>query len=351
MKKLFFIFLTLSITISIFSYTVYFEIENLEKLEDDIFLAGSFNSWKYGDPNFKFEFKNGKYILKTDLSGVIKFTVNRGSKEKSEIKSVRIARIFKDNIKIKLFVKGFSDMKGKLIKYENFYSPQLKNFRDIIVYIPPKYEENLPVIYMHDGQNLFDKKTSFIGIEWKIDETLDELINNGEIEPIIVVGIYNTKDRLSEYSPWYDEKFKAGGKGDSYIKFIVETLKPFIDNNFKANKEKTFIGGSSMGGLISLYALAKYPEIFSGAIAMSPSLFFANEKIFEYIKDNPPKGKIYMDVGKLEDKEMVILANKMKEILNDFSVKIYFRIYKNGKHNEYFWGKRFKDAIKKILND
>lgn len=195
-----------------------------------------------------------------------------------------MVRVSKDGMIVKIKIKGWLDMKGKLIKIKDFYSPQLKNTRNILIYLPPGYDEDkrYPVLYMHDGQNLFDKNTSFSKIEWKVDETLNELITTGKIKSIIVVGIYNNSDRLSEYSPWYNERYKAGEKGEKYIEFIINTLKPHIDDKFSTNKEENYIGGFSMGGLILLYAL-KYP-FFKGAIVMSPSLFLEIQKYLKKLK-------------------------------------------------------------------
>jgi enterochelin esterase-like enzyme len=150
---------------------------------------------------------------------------------------------------------------GDIRYHKNFHSKVLNNDRDIIVYLPPGYETNknkrFSVFYMHDGQNLFDGATSFIpGQEWKVDETAQSLINAHKIEPLIVVGIYNTgKDRVNEYTPAQDPKYKAGGNADLYARMLVEELKPFIDRTYRTKPDAahTGLGGSSLGGLVSLY--------------------------------------------------------------------------------------------------
>ena len=167
---------------------------------------------------------------------------------------------------------------GNLKVLDSLYSPQLDNQRDIFVYLPPSYassDRHFPVLYMHDGQNLFDAETSFAG-EWQVDESM-ELLSEEGIEAI-VVGIPNAgNDRLDEYSPFAMSNL-GGGKGDSYLEFIVQTLKPLIDVDFRTlpDRENTSILGSSMGGLISLYAFFRYPNIFGAAGAMSPAFWFAN---------------------------------------------------------------------------
>ncbi len=162
--------------------------------------------------------------------------------------------------------------------YESFIIPQLNRERRIWMYLPPDYEvsnEAYPVVYMHDAQNLFDETTSYSG-EWSVDETLDRLFKDKNLK-LIVVGIDNGGEkRLDEYSPWKNEKY-GGGEGDAYLDFVVNTLKPYIDNNFNTLKDKTntAIIGSSMGGLISHYAALKYPEVFGKIGVYSPAFWFS----------------------------------------------------------------------------
>ncbi|SHH44112.1 alpha/beta hydrolase [Thermosipho atlanticus] len=355
MKKISLLFL-ISIFSLIFSYKVTFVVYVPDNTPNNsnVFISGNFNDWNPNDKRYMMQYKNGHYELKVDLSGVIKFIVTRGSTTTIEnIKKYRIARITKDGVKIIAKVKKWKDLSGKLEIIENFYSPELNNKRNIIVYLPPGYDENekYPVLYMHDGQNLFDSKTSFIGIEWGIDETLDNLITTGKIDPIIVVGIYNSSDRLAEYSPWYDSYYKDGGKGDKYLEFIVNSLKPFIDSHYSTKKESNYIGGSSMGGLISLYAISKY-DIFSGAIVMSPSLFFGDGKIFNYVSQNPPaNAKIFLYVGKKESSDPTFLENvrKLERILKKNFVNVKYIEDPEGIHNEVYWAKRFPEAVEWIL--
>jgi predicted alpha/beta superfamily hydrolase len=154
------------------------------------------------------------------------------------------------------------------------YHPKIKgkgiNERDVIVWLPPGYDENTeehyPVLYMHDGQNMFDPKTSAIGVDWQIDEAADSLIRKGYIEPIIIVGIHNTPHRSSEYS--------SNDTGYAYMNFVVNELKLFIDDKYRTltDREFTATGGSSMGGLISFMLLWKHSDVFSQAACLSPAL-------------------------------------------------------------------------------
>ena len=178
-------------------------------------------------------------------------------------------------------------------------SPQLGNARDIHVYLPPSYRSSgrhYPVIYMHDGQNLFDHELSYAG-EWGVDETMERLAPEG-IEAIVVAIPNMGGERTGEYSPWRDPR-AGGGRGDAYLDFIIDTLKPRIDRRFRTRRERdhTGIAGSSMGGLISLYAFLRHPGIFGFCGAMSPSLWFARGAIFEFARGVPRWfGRVYLDI-------------------------------------------------------
>lgn len=195
-------------------------------------------------------------------------------------------------------------LSGDLRVAPGVYSPQLDNFRDILVYLPPTYNrshEHYPVIYMHDGQNLFDPRTSYAG-EWGVDETMESLGHQEGLEAIIVAipntGVY----RMDEYSPFRDERL-GGGRGGDYLRFLVETLKPQIDGRFRTlpSRRHTGIMGSSMGGLISLWGFFEYSAVFGFAGVMSPSLWFAGEAIFNYVTEAAYRpGKIYLDAGTRE---------------------------------------------------
>ena len=171
---------------------------------------------------------------------------------------------------------------GNIREHKSFHSNILKNDREVIVYLPPSYETSksrrYSVFYVHDGQNLFDGATSFIpGQEWRLDETAERLIAGGKIEPLIVVGVYNTKERIDEYTPAPDAKYKMGGKADLYGRMLVEELKPFIDSQYRTKHDAKHTGlmGSSLGGLASLYLALKYPKVFGCAGVVSPSVWFA----------------------------------------------------------------------------
>ncbi|MGH9931554.1 MAG: alpha/beta hydrolase [Pyrinomonadaceae bacterium] len=198
---------------------------------------------------------------------------------------------------------------GDIRAHKSFHSNILRNDRDVLVYLPPGYDASKPkrysVFYMHDGQNLFDGATSFIpGQEWRVDETAERLIAAGKIEPLIIVGVYNTKDRINEYTPTADAKYKMGGNADLYGRMLVEELKPFIDAHYRTKRDPkhTGLGGSSLGGLASLYLSLKYPNVFGRAAVVSPSVWFANKQIVRYVEELRKKSgvSVWIDIGTKE---------------------------------------------------
>jgi predicted alpha/beta superfamily hydrolase len=229
-------------------------------------------------------------------------------------------------------------------------APQLGTTKKIWMYLPKDYQtsgKKYPVIYMHDGQNLFDKKTSAYG-EWAVDETLDSLKAK-----VIVVGIEHGNDkRIDELTPYPNQKY-GGGKADSYLDFIVNTLKPHIDKNYrtKSDAKHTTIFGSSLGGLVSFYAILKYPKVFGKAGVFSPSFWFTND-IYELMEKAPKtKAKIYLLAGDKEGDEkdhVVDDVRKMEKLLDAnrcACLKLNKTvIVKGGKHNEKLWRESFAKA-------
>lgn len=218
--------------------------------------------------------------------------------------------------------------------------------RKVLVWLPPSYNEKknkrYPVLYLHDGQNVFNPKTSFLGIDWQVDEVADSLIRHNLIKEIIIVAIYNTPDRSQEYSD--------SPKGNLYLEFLVKKLKPLIDQKYRtlSDRENTAIMGSSMGGLISFLAAWKYPEIFSMAGCLSPAFIYNHGRSIELVqkyKGPKPDIKIYIDNGGvgLEEKlqpgcDRMIKALKEK----GFREGTDFTWYRDLKatHNEAAWAKR-----------
>ena len=225
------------------------------------------------------------------------------------------------------------------------------------LYLPPNYaesEENYPVIYMHDAQNLFDDITSFVG-EWGIDETLNKLYKKTG-KSFIVVGVENGGEkRIEEYTPWKHEKY-GGGKGDIYINFLANELKPFIDKNYrtKPEAEHTAIIGSSLGGLISFYGGLKHPEVFGKIGALSTSFWFS-DRVQGFAKENGSQKntKIYFLVGGKEGDSMVPDTENMEKLLVEKGFpkeNIQTKVVAEGKHTESFWKAEFLEVITFLYN-
>jgi predicted alpha/beta superfamily hydrolase len=255
-------------------------------------------------------------------------------------------------------------LSGDIRVHKNFHSKILNNDRDVLVYLPPGYDatnsRRYSILYLHDGQNLFDGATSFIpGQEWRVDETAQALIAAAKIEPLIIVGVYNNKDRINEYTPAADAKHKMGGKADLYGRMLVEELKPLIDARYRTKKEAshTGLGGSSLGGLVSLYVALKYSNVFGRVAVVSPSVWFANKQIVSYVEALPkkPAVRIWMDIGTKEGRsaeeaqQSVNDARLLKETLIKKGWKVgkdlsYFEAA-GAEHNEGAWAARVESIL------
>ncbi|MCU7520317.1 MAG: histidine kinase [Ignavibacteria bacterium] len=240
-------------------------------------------------------------------------------------------------------------VKGQItgtVKYHRAVKWDGLDARDVIVWLPPSYEKDTvkryPVLYMHDGQNIIDPETSSFGLDWQADEVSDSLIKAGKMDEIIIVGIYNTKDRTAEYS--------YTGLGRSYMRFIVEKLKPLIDNTYRTlpDRNNTATMGSSMGGLISFMLIWEYPEVFSKAASLSPAFKIQELNYLPYITSyNGPKKelRIYIDNGGiglekrlLPGVEETVSVLKGKGYKEGDDLMVYYD--KNAEHNEPAWAKR-----------
>jgi predicted alpha/beta superfamily hydrolase len=209
---------------------------------------------------------------------------------------------------------------------------------------------------MHDGQNLFDPATAFAGVDWGLSTTAEQLIASRAIQPLIIVGIYNTgAARMAEYTPVKDAQGR-GGKARAYGKLIVEELKPFIDAEYRTmpDASNTGLGGSSLGGLVSLYLGLRHPEIFGKLIVMSPSLWWANRAIFkEVTKLRRATGqKIWLDIGTREEKDWKTTVENARALRDSLAAKgwalekdLAFLEVEGAGHNEQAWGARIGQAL------
>jgi predicted alpha/beta superfamily hydrolase len=252
---------------------------------------------------------------------------------------------------------------GTVKVLKDVHSPQLGNSRDLLVLLPPSWPgegRRWPVLYMQDGQNLFDPSTAFAGA-WGVDETMADLAREG-LEAI-VVGIPNTGgQRLDEYSPFHHPGH-GGGKGDAYLDFLVSSVKPLVDAEYptEPGAATTGILGSSMGGLISLYALFRRPDVFGLCGCMSPAFWFAHGALLDFVRKTPKvPGPIYLDTG---TKEMGrprfwrtarrSSAAEMAAVLRQKGyvegTDLRFLVEKDGEHNEAAWRRRLPDALRFLL--
>lgn len=246
----------------------------------------------------------------------------------------------------------------RLEHHASFESAHLEADRDIVVHLPADYaasDRSYPVLYMHDGQNLFDPATAFGGQPWNVGETADRLAADGEIEPLIIVGIYNTGEtRIDEYTPAVDRKHARGGKGKPYSRFVLEELKPFIDATYRTlpDRENTGIAGSSLGGLITLYIGLHHPDVFSRLGLLSPSVWWNRRMILRLVRslEHSTAQKVWLDVGTAEGAEALRNVRDLRELLakkgwTEGEDLAYVEDPGAG-HDERAWGSRFGDALR-----
>ena len=256
-------------------------------------------------------------------------------------------------------ISAAASLKSRLRKHEQFASRLVDEKHDFIAYLPPMYDaeadRRYPVLFMQDGQNLFDPETSFVrGNYWRMGETADELILTGQIEPLMIVGIYNTGvHRIDEYTPIEDKRL-GGGQADAYGQMLVEELKPFVDHAYRTlpGAGNCGMGGSSLGGLVSLYLGLRYTWVFSKLAIMSPSVWWHNRAILRTVAQitRKPDLRMWLDVGTREGKRALPDVRALKRDLikkgwkrdKDFA----YREAEGGEHSEWAWAQRVAPMLK-----
>lgn len=338
-----------------------------------VFIAGNFNGWDPGSPGGLLEFNGNEYTITIDSlkPGPLQFKFTRGSWETVEQtfdgadRANRALELIADTI-IRLRVEGWKQASPNIKKEstagkqvialpDSFDMPGLNRSAKVHIYLPSSYKlsrKRYPVIYMHDGQNLFDALRAPFG-EWGIDETLDSLVSAGQPEAIIV-GIDNGPRRVNEYTPFDTERF-GEGQGEQYVSFIANRLKPYIDKKYRTLNapEHTAIAGSSLGGLLSYYAWLTKPGVFGNAGVFSPSFWIAPEilpltdslavtvtsKCFFYIGEQEG-GRYVKDMQEVADR----LGANTKAIM-------YSVVDPIGEHNESSWRKWFAEFYVWIMGN
>ncbi|HYD78241.1 MAG TPA: alpha/beta hydrolase-fold protein [Paucimonas sp.] len=243
----------------------------------------------------------------------------------------------------------FGPAAGSRHNINNFHSPQLGNSRTLRIYLPPSYNENslkrYPVLYMHDGQNLFDAATAFGGVEWRVDETIDSLVGGGRMDEVIVVGIDNTADRIAEYTMCCDSQH-GGGKLDLYSAFVRDTVKPYIDQHLRTlpGKDNTALMGSSLGGLASFYIARNHPAVFAKEASLSSSFWWNDRYMVKTVAASTAKApvRIYLDAGTQNDGLADTTAMRDALIADGYvqGADLYYYVAQGASHNEASWAAR-----------
>jgi len=338
---------------------------------DVVYVAGNFNNWNPKDELCKFKKDSvGKFIISFPNvpANDYEYKFTRGGWETVETTSDgknianRVLKLMSDTI-LNIDIGGWSEGKPKVIAHTMnsnvqildtaFHIPQLNRDRRVWIYLPKNYstsKASYPVLYMHDGQNLFDNATSFAG-EWGVDDAIDSAKKQ-----CIVVGIDNGGPvRMNEYNPYDHEKFGAG-QGALYVDFLAKTLKPYIDKHYRTKKDatNTIIAGSSMGGLISMYAVMKYPKVFGKAGVFSPAFWAApalKTDLDKMVKSSTHKNvRIYFYAGEQEGNQMVVdMLYIFEAMRKKTAAKMKVKINAEGRHNEPTWRNEFPAFYNWIL--
>lgn len=335
---------------------------------DDIYVAGNFNGWDPGNAAYILENQGGEVyeITFSPAPGALQFKFTRGSWQTVEGNAGggflpnRTYNYSGGQETLEVQILSWEGQGGNStaapnvsVLSQDFYMPQLNRSRRVWLYLPPDYEtsgKSYPVLYMQDGQNVFDAATAFAG-EWQVDESLNQLFEDGD-EGVIVVAIDNGgASRTDEYSPWEHPTY-GGGQGGAYVDFIIETLKPYIDGNYrtKPGREHTGIMGSSMGGLISMYAAIEHQEVFSKAGVFSASFWFSSQS-YAHVANTGKQAdmRIYMIAGEREGNsgEQVADMNAMYNTLLNAGFtneEVVALSHSDGEHSEWYWAREFPDA-------
>jgi enterochelin esterase-like enzyme len=255
-----------------------------------------------------------------------------------------------------------AQLTGRFDILHDFHSPALGTARRVSVYLPPDHdaaEARYPVLYLQDGQNLFDPGRAFVpGHDWGVDEAAELLIRSGAIAPLIVVGVdHGAGDRLDEYTPTRDTRRKAGGRLGAYQAFLVDELKPWIDRQYRTRPEAgaTGLGGSSLGGLAALAIGLARPDVFGRLAVLSPSLWWDRRHALDRARELAAHRdqRIWLDAGTHEGPGVVHHARMLKNILVRRGWRLggdlHYREIAGGQHSEADWARRVPDVLQALF--
>lgn len=353
---------------------------NLETSEEDgrsIYLTGNFNKWNPKDDNFKLnKLEESKYeiiVNDEDLPDKIEYKFTKGGWESVEIdeydnimpnrKVSKTAKIIDNHVeKWRLNWGPFKEEFFPIAEVisEEFYIPQLEKYRKVWALLPHDYyssEKKYPVLYLQDAQNLFHEGAEFGN--WEIDKKLALLAEYNRGDLIVIAIEHGKEERIKEYVFDNDAVIK-NAEGKKYIRFITDTLKPFVDQKYRTKKDRdnTGIGGSSLGALISIYSGFLYPEVYSKLMLFSPSLWVEPQNNFPMLNfKHPYKMKVYLYGGSKEGSKMVNRIMKFSKSLKQLELdKIYdfetkMNINPDGHHQEFYWSQEFPRAVEWLYYD
>ena len=347
---------------------------------DTFYVAGNFNGWNPADSQYRIHATSGRAAISLNKlpAGLLEWKFTRGSwcQVETDANGKDIANrrhLLTGDTLIHCSVEGWKNDSRTSLRHtagtqvqlmdSAFYFPALNRHKKIWIYLPPGYgksKKRYPVLYMHDGQNLFDEATAAVR-EWGVDETIDSLAVRG-YPAAIVVGIENGgQERMREYNAWSFTWAREEGAvviapaADDYLNDVVNQLKPYIDRHYRtlSGKEHTITAGSSMGGLVACYAALKYPAVFGKAGVFSPS-FWTAEGIAAFADSAAERqqGKFFFYMGGREGERHLENMNRVQQILGRRSASmIYCVVDPEGEHNELYWRKWFAEFIRWVLAD
>ncbi|MFN0215247.1 MAG: alpha/beta hydrolase [Saprospiraceae bacterium] len=347
------------------------------------YLAGNFNHWQPDDAAYRFRANSdGSYQLafKTQLDR-LEYKITRGlwssaeGDEEGRERPNRIYQMDSSENNLWLQVESWTDAHARsskgnvLLLHPNFLIPQLGRCRRIWACLPPDYwsnpEKRYPVVYMQDGQNLFDNPEAIFG-SWDIDKAMNRLFLQApsnahpslRYQAPILIGIENGgAHRINEYAVWHNPEH-GGGEGDQFLEFVCNTLKPFVDEKLRTipDREQTGVMGSSMGGLFALYAAIERPDVFGLAGVFSPSIWFSKNKVLHSAKNRKQDlpVKILLMAGQQESRDMVSDLLDLYETLLEAGHEehhLHYDLHSNGVHSEWFWGREFEHALRWLFGE